>query len=131
MQRQEALKLLVRLLEGHRDLDGKRWYREAVEKSPPPLPADRYGKLALGWKLLPLPVEKPGEDQDIKVGVDLPYVLSHAFKGESLGERFENFRLGYIEPFTIELRAWGEAITAKLPEKAQSVDLWDAALAAL
>jgi hypothetical protein len=128
--RSEALKLLARLLDGHRELDGKRWYREAADRKPPPLPADRYGKLAMVWKLLPIAVERPGADQDIKSGVDLSYVMSYAFPGGSLGEKFEHFRAGYLEPFVNEVAAWGEAIVSKLPEKGD-VDLWDAAVAAL
>jgi hypothetical protein len=129
--RQEALKLLVRLLDGHRELDAKKWYAEAAERRPPPLPKDRYGRLALVWKLLPPAVERPGPDQDVKVGVDVPYVMAYAFPGESLGEKFEAFRAGYLAPFAEELAAWGEAILAKIPKKAESVDLWDVALAAL
>jgi hypothetical protein len=128
--RQESLKLLTRILDGHRDLDGKKWYKEASDGKPPALPGDRYGKLALVWKLIPLPVEKPGADFDVKAGVDLKYVMAHAFPGESLGEKFEHFRVGYLEPFATELTAWGEAIVAKLPASGE-LDLWDAALAAL
>lgn len=130
-QRQEALKLLMRLLDGHTQLDAKKWYKEASDRNPPPLPKDRYGKLALVWKLLPPAVERPGADHDIKAGVDLPYVMAYAFPGESLGEKFEHFRVGYIAPFVEELAAWGERIANGLPKKAETVDLWDAALAAL
>jgi hypothetical protein len=129
-QRQEAQKLLARLLDGHRDLDGKRWFKLASDGAPPALPKDRYGKLALVWKLVPLPVEKPGADFDVKSGVDLNYVMAHAFPGDSLGEKYEKFRVGYLEPFATELSAWGEAMCAKLPASG-TVDLWDVALAAL
>jgi hypothetical protein len=128
--REEALKLLTRILDGHAGIDGRKWFEEAGQGRPPALPADRYGRLALGWKLVSLPVQKPGPDFDVGAQVDLSYVLSHGFAGGSLGEKYESFRLGYLVPFVEALRAFGEAIVAKLPEGGGPVDLWDAALAA-
>jgi hypothetical protein len=56
--------------------------------------------------------------------------MAYAFPGESLGEKFEGFRVKFLEPFADELAAWGVSICAKLPEDGM-VDLWDAAVAAL
>lgn len=130
-QQQEALRLLARILEGHTRIDGKKWYAQAANKQPPPLPEDRYGRLALVWKLLVLVTAKTGADFSVEAAVDLPYVISYAFPGYSLGEKFEEFRLRYLEPFVVELRALADAVVAKLPPGGEKVDLWDAALAAL
>ena len=39
--------------------------------------------------------------------------MASAFPGESLGEKFEQFRVGYIVPFVEELAAWGEKAKAR------------------
>ncbi len=130
--REEALRLLVRLLDGHRGADVKQWFRDAAAGSPPALPEDRYGRLALVWKILAASIQKPGPDFDVGPGVDLPYVLANGFAGGSLGEKYEAYRQGFIVPFVDALRAWGDAIVARLPaDPAARVDLWDAAVAAL
>lgn len=129
---QEALKLLARLFDGHRTASGSKWYRAAADRAAPPLPTDRYERLALVWKLITMAVQKANPDGfDAREKIDLPYVLVNSdLPGGSLGEKFEELRVRMIVPFCEELERFAAAIERSLPEGAASVDLWDAALAA-
>lgn len=132
MKNQEALKLFTRLLEGHQTANGGKWYRAAADRKAPPLPGDRYERCALVWKLVTMAMQKINPDGfDAREKIDLPYVLVNSdIPGGSLGEKFENWRLGWLEPFCNELGHVSEAILKALPASGQ-VDFWDASLAAL
>jgi hypothetical protein len=130
---QECLKLLVRLFEGHQQVSGLKWYRAAADRKAPPLPADRYGRLALVWQLVARAMQKSNPDGfDSREKIDLPYVLVNSdLPGGSLGEKFEEFRQRFLEPFAIEIDAFATAVEDALPAgPGKEVDFWDAALAA-
>jgi len=132
MKNQEALRLIVRLFDGHTRVSAKEWYKAAADRRTPPLPSDRYERLALVWQLISKAMPKSNPDGfDKNEKIDLPYVLVNSdIEGGSMGERLIEFRLRYIEPFVHELNAAGEDLLAAIPLGASSVDLWDAALAA-
>lgn len=132
LRNQEALKLLARLFDGHQTVSGSAWYKAAADRKAPPWPADRYERLALGWKLVTLAVQKVNPDGfDAREKVDLPYVLVNSdLPGAGLSEKYESFRVGYIIPFVEELERLGAAIERRFPPGAKELDLWDAAIAA-
>lgn len=127
----EAGRLLARLLEGHRGVDCAAWFEEAAAGSPPPPPTDPYELLALVWQQVRTAVPTAGEGFNERKCIDLPYVMSNAFKGGSLGERFEHWRLDYVVPFVNVLGQWLDAMLASAQKCEGVIDLWDEALAAL
>ncbi|GIW72965.1 MAG: hypothetical protein KatS3mg102_2507 [Planctomycetota bacterium] len=126
----EALRLLVRLLEGHRGVRADRWFAEAAAGQPPPPPAEGYALLALVWQQLAAAVARPGEGFATRTQIDFPFVLSNAFAGGSLGERFEAWRESYLGPFAALMDELCDRIEKALPAGG-TFDLWDLAVAAL
>jgi len=130
-KRSEALLLIGRMLGGHGGTDIAAWYREAAAGNPPPLPASRYGRLAMVYKLVGRAIEKPAPGFMARgEKVDLQYAISNGFEGGSLGERFDRFRQGYLQAFADEWAAFAAEIERRLPAEGE-VDLWDLAAAAL
>jgi len=125
----ESLKLLTVLLSGNRNVDTATWFQKACDGAPPPLPDKPYDLMALVWQQLGASVKKHGEGFFVTgSSVDLPYVLSCGFEGGSLGERFADWAIRYLQPFIDHIRAWHARVEAQMPE-ADSFDLWDLALA--
>jgi hypothetical protein len=130
---QEALRLFVRILDGHQTADAVAWYKSAADRKAPPLPADRYERLAIVWKLVALAVKGSNPDGfDKGAKVDLKYVMVNSdLPGGGVGEKYESFRQAYLIPFAEELDRFATDVEAALPEDDKaSIDFWDATLAA-
>ena len=123
----EALRLLVRMLDGHA-VDAVAWFRRAGEGNAPPPPDEGYPHVALVWKQLCAAVQKPGEGFLTAAHVDFPYVLSMAFPGESLGERFHNWKTAFLDPYVTLMGRVCEQVLAQAPAGDETVDLWDLAM---
>ncbi len=123
----EALRLLARMLDGHA-VDAGAWFREAGKGNAPPPPDAGYPHVALVWKQLCAAVLKPGEGFFTASQVDFPYVLSSAFPGESLGERFHNWKIAFLDPYVTLMTRLCEQVIAQAPGDDDVVDLWDLAM---
>jgi hypothetical protein len=125
----ECLTLLMGLLDGNRNVDVRKWFADASKGEPAALPDQPYAAMALVWQQLQAAVQKHTAEGFFVTGssVDLPYVMSNAFPGASLGEKFEHWRVDYLVPFVDQLLGWCDRIVEGMPEEGR-FDLWDLSL---
>lgn len=108
------MQAVARLLMENLDVDAARWFREASVGQPAPLPAKRYDRLALVFKMCAQAPKKAGASS-VSENIDLPFALENAYPGLSKPASYERFRAEVLAPFLAELEKLGGALEAGTP----------------